>query len=106
MNLSFALQSLCDIICQTGRGFHFSPTHGGRAFCHLGLRPHPNDIINAVIVAKEQASVLVDVHQSSDARKVYSEVIQKVTILTKTETIVGVIHRAIFVAQKQHDART
>ena len=71
---------------------------------HRRLRAHPDDVIYVHIVSVKTLVCCVQVKDRSEARLIYSPIVEKVAVLTELVVIAAVVGRGIHIAEEHSDA--
>ena len=103
MNPPILRQDALDFPLQRGRRHRFRYTHGCCPVTHHRLRTRPDHVRHRCVVAEENVPALLDIQYRGKTGRVQSPVVQERAVLTKGIHVLLVIHRALFVAQKQRE---
>jgi hypothetical protein len=81
-----------------GHADHFRPLGDRRQITH------PNDVVDGQLVSEDHRTVLVDIDHRRQIGLVEPEVVEEGAVLAKWEAVIGIVHRALAVAQKEQEA--
>jgi hypothetical protein len=98
-------EGLADGLVESGPGSDLADADGKRPVLELGQMAHPDDVLDADVVPVEDIRALVRVDDGGQARRGETEEIEERAVLTVVEGVGRVVHRALLVSEKDHQAR-
>ena len=106
VNPAFLVQGVLQRISQLLCRYSVRDPAGLPTLADGRLRPHPDDLVDGVIVAEERFLIRVDIDQRRQPGKIQPEIIQERAVLAVVVTIITIVHRALVIAEKKDHPRS